>query len=65
MNTTKKTPPPPAADPTKLAQVLSEKRRGRHLTVLAGCLLVSFLCGSVFVIGILGTLAIARTLGWQ
>lgn len=56
---------PPVADPTKLAEVLSEKRRGRHLTVLAGCLLVSFLCGSVFVIGVLGTLAVARALGWQ
>lgn len=61
----KKTTPQPAADPTKLAEALSERRRGRHLTVLAGCLLVSFLCGSVFVIGILGTLAIARALGWQ
>lgn len=65
MNATKKTAAPPVADPTKLAQALSEKRRGRHLAVLSGCLLVSFLCGSVFVIGILGTLAIARALGWQ
>jgi len=58
-------PPPPAADPTRLAQALSEKRRGRHLTVLAGCMLVSFLCGTMFVVGILGTLAVARALGWQ
>jgi hypothetical protein len=64
MNATKKTEAP-AADPTKLAEVLSEKRRGRHLAVLSGCMLVTFLCGSTFVIGILGTLAIARALGWQ
>lgn len=65
MTTQTKKPAPAAADPQKLADELSSKRRTRPMAVLSGCLLVSFLCGALFVTGIIGAIAVARLLGWQ
>jgi amino acid transporter len=55
----------PVADPAKLAEELRKQRKSRPLVVLSGCLLVSFLCGALFVTGIVGAIAVARALGWQ
>ena len=62
---TTKTTKPAAADPTKLGEELAAKRRTRPMAVLSGCLLVSFLCGAMLVVGIIGAIEVARLLGWR
>jgi hypothetical protein len=63
--TAHKPPKQRMADPRKLAEELSQRRKTRPMTVMVGCLLVSFLCGAAAVGGVIAMIAIAHSLGWK